>query len=378
MFTNIDVTMAASIIEEYYYVIAATTTVPLHTFMRCLEFYTTDAAFFTFLGTIYHQSKGLAMGNRLAQILAEIRTNYALLKALAEIDAYTMSFLYKYVDDVFTSVHSEHIDAVSQLIRSHVGMDITIESENKHSEVTFLDCTFKRNQDNTLSSRWYKKECCSMQVLNFHSYHPWHIKRNVVLNMIKNALSITSVEYLAYTKDMIERVLVNSSYPKLFIERAIAGNFNSAPQGVSGRSKTKLYRYVSCPYYLPAFDSMKATLTSNDIPVMLAPSPFSKNRNLIFSKLKDTRSADMKKNSIFNVRCCHCEFVYESCSSAVDVARTIENDMKNPSTTLAKHFLDFPTHKLHASPKIIKTFRSQYDALCSRNVAADIKKFCSK
>lgn len=176
--------------------------------------------------------------------------------------------------------------------------------------------------------------------------------------MIKNALSTTSTEFFTCTKDMIERILLHSSYPQLFIQRAIAGSFNAVPTNFAGRSKNKNYRYISCPYYVPAFNNVKTTLKSNSIPVMLAPSSFSKNRNLVFSNLKDSIPTGMKKNSMFSVRCGHCEFVYESCSSAVDVTQTVENAMKNPNTKLARHFSEFPTHMLHGSPRIMKTFRN--------------------
>lgn len=62
-----------------------------------------------FNGQIFKQVKGLAMGNRLAQALAEIRTNYALYGTMKDIGADIMSFMYKYVDDIFTSIHREHI-----------------------------------------------------------------------------------------------------------------------------------------------------------------------------------------------------------------------------------------------------------------------------
>jgi len=129
---------------------------------------------------------------------------------------------------------------------------------------------------------------------------------------------------------------------------------------------------------VPVFNSVKRTLKNNDVPVMLAPSPFSKNKDLVFSKLKDARPADVKKNSLFRVRCSQCDFVYETCSSTIDVARTIAEDLKKPDTKLAKHFSEFPTHNLQGPPEVIKTFRNRLDVLHFQNVAADVRKIFSE
>lgn len=209
MFTNVDVSANLSIIHEFYGAISKTTVLPLETFMRCLNFFIKDATYFGFDGILYYQSKGLAMGNRLAQILAEIRTNYDLLNVMQTIDAELMSFLYKYVDDVFSSIHEDHIDDVTRKITETVGMDITVSPEYDNCEVTFLDRTFKRNFDNSISSKWFKKECSSLSIINYHSNHPWP--------MIKKALSMTSTELLQPTRDLIISILEISSYPESFI-----------------------------------------------------------------------------------------------------------------------------------------------------------------
>ncbi len=78
MFTNVDVDETFTIINKLYHLISNTTTVPVQVFIESIRFFTDHATFFLFNGRIFKQKKGLAMGNRLAQVLAEIRTNYAL------------------------------------------------------------------------------------------------------------------------------------------------------------------------------------------------------------------------------------------------------------------------------------------------------------
>lgn len=168
MFTNIDVAATMDIIEENYHYISPTTSVPVSLFLECLRFFTTG-----FNGLLYFQSMGLAMGNRLAQILAEIRTNHALLGALERFDPSVVSFLYKYVDDVFSFAQSDAEGLLTSAIETAVGMKVTVTSENGNNEVEFLDCIFRRNDDGSVSTRWFKKDCSCLAVLNFHSFHPW-------------------------------------------------------------------------------------------------------------------------------------------------------------------------------------------------------------
>lgn len=117
MFTNIDVCVALDIVSSFYYLVQRTTTVPVEVFMEALALYTTHTAYFVFGGSIYLQSKGLAMGNRLAQVLAEIRTNHALMCAVGLFDATIISFIFKYVDDIFAAVHPEFIERLHSKIQ---------------------------------------------------------------------------------------------------------------------------------------------------------------------------------------------------------------------------------------------------------------------
>lgn len=169
------------------------------------------------------------MGN---QVLAEIRTNYALINSLKGFGA----FLYKYVDDIFTSIHVDHIATVKERISDAANMELTVtnENENENFDIEFLDCVFQRNQDSSISSRWLKKdyELCfvskrkkdynSLAILNYHSYHPMNMKVNVVRQMIRHAFAITSSEFMKETKELLITILHNSSYASRFIANQLS------------------------------------------------------------------------------------------------------------------------------------------------------------
>lgn len=79
MFININLDETYSVIDELYDLLVATSKMPAHIFITCLQLYTKTATFFAYNWSIYKEKKGLAMGNKLAQVIAEIKTNYSLM-----------------------------------------------------------------------------------------------------------------------------------------------------------------------------------------------------------------------------------------------------------------------------------------------------------
>lgn len=86
MFTNIPFQKTKDIIRKYYHLIEKETSVPVDLFLKALTLLIEECAFFTFKDEIYLQMEGLAMGNSLGQILAEITTCFFLNEALSQYD----------------------------------------------------------------------------------------------------------------------------------------------------------------------------------------------------------------------------------------------------------------------------------------------------
>lgn len=376
MFTNVNVAETVDIIGELYHYISPTTAVPLSVFLVCLRFFTSDAAYFGFDGILYLQGMGLAMGNRLAQVLAEIRTNHALLLVVKRFDASVISLLYKYVDDVFISIHADVQQFVMDAISLAVGMKITVTHEDENKEVEFLDCVFRRNDDGSISTRWFKKECSSRMVLNYHSLHPWMMKRNVVDQMIKRALALTSSKFVPAVTAMLVDVLRRSSYPVPFVNsaiRLIKNNMHGTPSvAACAMPSVQTSTYVSCPYVQPSFDAIKSTIANVGIPVKLAPTPVSRNKNVIFSRLKDSVPQHAKKNVLFRMSCSMCSFFHDAVADTVDVGRTMTRCLENVNAPVAKHLVSYPGHVFMERPVVIRSFRNGFDARVSMNVATDI------
>lgn len=135
-----------------------------------------------------------------------------------------------------------------------MNINVTIEREDDSRAINFLDVTFARNDDMTLSSKWYKKPCSLMIVLNYYSCHPWHVKRDVVRQMVRKAFGVTSPRFMSDTKHRLREVLRRSSYPRGYADSVISErDFQKdvvrerIGHGVPGRTK----RYVACPYFEP-------------------------------------------------------------------------------------------------------------------------------
>lgn len=364
MFTNVEVEETFKIILELYDVVKATTTVPANVFIDCLKFFTDYSTFFMFNGFLFKQVKGLAMGNRLAQILAEIRTNYALNKSLKEYDAEIISFFYKYVDDIFTSIKEDCINIIKEKISKFVGMELTITEENKDFEVEFLDCVFRRNNNFSVSSRWMKKKYSSKSILNFHSNHQISTKKNVIIEMINHAFAVTSPVFHDETKALLTDVLRRSSYPEAIIKSYVKP-FDNA---VHPRILKSPPCFVSCPYSNPSFNNIKSVIHRNRLCVKIAPKPTSNNRRMLFSKIKDTRRTLSKKNSIFQVRCNSCLFKHTCTTGNWDIRRAYERIMNDQRSPCKKHILDFPEHSMNKKVSIIKSFYNKYDTEHSRYI----------
>lgn len=95
MFTNIPFSKTKVIIIEYYHLIQKHTSMPCELFLDCLSFIVEETSFFTFEDEIYLRMEGLAMGNSLSQILAEISTSYYLNKALLSFRDDEITFIYQ-------------------------------------------------------------------------------------------------------------------------------------------------------------------------------------------------------------------------------------------------------------------------------------------
>ncbi|CAH8622133.1 unnamed protein product, partial [Heterobilharzia americana] len=112
---------------------------------------------FKFQGKIYRQTEGVAMGSPISPIVADIFMDSWEDMALRTYNP-TPKIWWRYVDDTFTVLKSEHIDSFLTHINSVVNaIQFTYEVENEQGELPMLDCRIKRRIDGGLDTTVYRK-----------------------------------------------------------------------------------------------------------------------------------------------------------------------------------------------------------------------------
>lgn len=359
MFTNIDVDIVIDIVLEHYpCCLENITGIPPDVFARCLRFFTSNSAFFSFEGRIYKQMKGLAMGNRISQVLAEIRTNAALRKVLNRFDATVISCFYKYVDDIFSSIHGVAVEYVKEMIEIETNMEITLTEENGDNEVEFLDCIFKRCPDGSIAYRWFKKSCSSLSILNYHSAHPGFMKRNTVRQMIARARRLTSPQFASNTDQLLRKILWNSSYPDSYINEEMHIRIpDPRPDVINTNPDLRLF--LSCPYSGEYVKNANRIIAENQINIKLALRPIAKNKDVLIKTMKDKRIVGHHKDCIFMLSCSSCQFRKFYATGSYDVERTAHS-LYGTDPDINGHLMAFPGHSFN-NPQAKKIFHKRSD-----------------
>lgn len=400
MFTNIPFYDVKTIIRGYYHLISPHTSVPVDVFLQAISFFIEGNAYFTYDDVIYRQIKGLSMGNNLSQILAEIFTNYALLKAINSIPEGKLIFIYKFTDDIISCIDDDYVQTM-RLAISNFSSDINLKTtlENDDLEVVFLNTTVKKvpyHDDYRITLKWFQRESSCLRILDFHSAHPYYMKRNVINEYVKTALQITTPECWESTILDLHATLKNSNYPSRLIKKAITNMKNllgsitvTSEIGETDEDILDVYfayfppeshfstetlrmpirpshddipkRYVSIPN-LPSFQQKikKALKRLNYDSIRLVPVISKNNKNLVFKNLKDKKSLSSIVNASFVIECSNCDFKFKAKASSIDIKRTILHLMNNESSIVHNHIVNFK-HQLKPYPINIVQFKNKYE-----------------
>ncbi|EYC09420.1 hypothetical protein Y032_0060g3105 [Ancylostoma ceylanicum] len=180
---------------------------------------------FRFDNNFYAQRRGLAMGIRIAPLLAIIYLDHIEKASLTN-----GILLYKrYIDDVFAigSSSSELAATLANLNAKDENIKFTVEEPDRDGFLPFLNVKV-RIRDGTTEIRWYKKQSSKNIILHSRSAHPTYMKANVVRNLVGTSERIAARN--SETVDTIERILFENGY--------ISGNMAtwrpySAPDGIA-------------------------------------------------------------------------------------------------------------------------------------------------
>lgn len=344
MFTNVPFQRTKDVIRKFYYLIEKETSMPVDLFMECLSFLVEGCSYFTFGGEVYVQSEGLAMGNSLSQILAEITTSCLLSEAVSKFSGDEVSFIYKYVDDLVAAVDVDCIELVKDAIeKSHGGMKLKLEMEDEKREVSYLQVKIGRDvtRRNVLYFKWTQKEFSAKRILDYHSFHPMKMKISFVREFVRNALKLTSTQFWNLSVNALKKTLFRSNYPYYFVWERI-GEVKCELEGkVSSNTRDKdkvVKKFISCPYRPGSVEFLRRVVKkSNLYDVSISPTMCNNNRKMVFSNLKDKRDIVKLVNSSFVVRCKSCEFDDRLFACEYDIETTLKLTLFDCSSKLYKH-----------------------------------------
>ena len=187
--------------------------------------------YFSFNGTIYKQTNGLAMGTECAVVLAEIILGFLEIKN--DLNPPTW---WRFIDDALCQLPKGKEKSAQILVLDKINsMDQKIQwtSEPFDNSTPFLDLAIDQS---TGKVKTYHKETAGFACyVPWNSSHPFHMKCNIAFNLFFRAVRINS-DQLALTKEFfrIEASLLSLGYPsKVVTKQRDKAKLHSAHRNVT-------------------------------------------------------------------------------------------------------------------------------------------------
>lgn len=170
LYTNIPIDLAIQEVNDRWEEIKDNTNLPQNIFINLLTFCLKENNFFKYDNLIYRQNKGLAMGNPLSPVLADL--------VMTKLMKSRLTLIKKYVDDIILVASPKQItDLFDEFQKFNNNMKFTKENE-KDQQIAFLDLKLIRTNDKIITN-WYSKPSNSNRLLNYLSSHPQRVKINI-------------------------------------------------------------------------------------------------------------------------------------------------------------------------------------------------------
>ncbi|XP_055680320.1 uncharacterized protein LOC129788370 [Lutzomyia longipalpis] len=269
-----------------------------------------DSGYFKYQGEFYQQIEGMPMGNCLSPVVADITMDHIIRVALDTVPSPPPKLVLKYVDDLFLVVHK---DVVNQLLLHFNSINEKIKFTHeleKEGELPYLDTMVKRNEDGTLSTRWYQKPIASGRILNFASLHPMKQKINTAEGLIHRVKSLTT-DPLTNTDATITHLLKKNNYPqdlivKLLEKQGGVRRRNGVDDSFNTIAETK---FCSMTYIKGLSEGIAKTIKRHSKDVTLC---FKADNTLgrSFTNMKDRTPLLEKSNVIYRIPCGGCRKYY--------------------------------------------------------------------
>ncbi|BHF79088.1 hypothetical protein SprV_0602220500 [Sparganum proliferum] len=172
-------------------------------------------------GQLYRQIDGVAMGSPLGPFLANVFMGKVEQTSLKD-TINDLKFYGRYVDDIFcmTSQTTDINGLVQKFNGAHPSLMFTAETET-NNEIPFLDVLLHRQEDGSIQRKIFRKKTWTGQYINFHSFVPLNLKRNLVQGLAARVRRICSPETVETELQQLQNTLRENGYPERFILRNI-------------------------------------------------------------------------------------------------------------------------------------------------------------
>lgn len=215
MYTNIPRDMVIDIIMEKSGEFHSKFGIGKAILLSILKFLLHDTTVFTIKDNIYMQNNGLPMGGCISTTLARLVMDRVANNLM--IKEPNISFLRIFVDDTISAMKREFIPNALKILNDfHPNMSFTHEVENDNGEINFLNLTLIRNQ-NSISTKWYRKPFASGRLLNYFSSHKRTIIINTAVAFIETVLLLSNPEHFNYNRQIVIDTLSRNSFPETTI-----------------------------------------------------------------------------------------------------------------------------------------------------------------
>ncbi len=156
---------------------------------------------FSWKRKFYQQLRGLAMGNRLAPILAILYMDRIENQAIYSDLSLSVSIYSRYIDDCLTPASNpEEATFIQNKLNSQdPAIHFEIELPDKDGFLPFLNTKIKVNESGIVETGWYTKSANKSLTLNKKSNHPEHMKQACISNTIQTYTAICSTD-MVYLK----------------------------------------------------------------------------------------------------------------------------------------------------------------------------------
>ncbi|XP_054290772.1 uncharacterized protein LOC129005789 [Macrosteles quadrilineatus] len=175
---------------------------------------------FQFEGKNYIQTKGTAMGTRMAPSYANLFMG-RLEQAFLRQQKVQPECWFRFIDDIFL-IWTSGTESLNEFLKNLQNFSILqFTHNNSPSEITFLDVSVKLN-NGLITTGIHIKPTNNLQYLHFDSCHPANTKRSIPYSQAIRAKRICSTEKeLSNFNSKISNAFVERGYPKNLVENQI-------------------------------------------------------------------------------------------------------------------------------------------------------------